>query len=169
MTRQAMILTVALLGLSACGSEKSQTMTAADGSKTTITTSNDGQNAIIESKTEDGSSGSMVAGEGASWPATAPDYAPAYPGGKLAMAMSGNTGEGSGSFLNFTTPDSPQKVIDFYQEKAKVAGLGNETNVDTQGMRMFAATTPDGRSLSVQVTTENGLSNVALSYASKPG
>jgi hypothetical protein len=158
-----------LLALSACGGEKTQTVSTADGGTATVTADRDGETATIEAKGDDGSTSTMVAGTGAKWPDDAPAYAAAYPGAALQMAMSGSSADGAGTFLNFSTSDAPSKVIDFYKAQAKAAGLGNETNVDTQGMRMFAATSPEGRTLSVQATAENGVTNVALSYASKPG
>jgi len=52
-----------------------------------------------------------------------PDWIPLYPGATVQGGMSGQTAEGLSGQASIATPDSPEKVIEFYTEALKKAGL----------------------------------------------
>ena len=56
-----------------------------------------------------------------------PSWIPAYPGSKPEVAFSGSSDQGEGGTFTFKTPDSPQDVMKFYQDK--INGLGLKTNL----------------------------------------
>ncbi len=58
-----------------------------------------------------------------------PDWLPAYPGVQPEGSYSARTGEGESGGFHFTTKDSPEKVISFYEDSLKHAGLTVTTNI----------------------------------------
>ena len=111
--------------------------------------------------------GTVAAAAAGQWPTTMPAFAPAYPGGTVESAMSGSTSEGSATIVGIRTPDSPDKVIDFYKERAKADGLDKVFNMEAGGSRMFSASDATGRSLTVQVSTEGGQTRGVLTAGTR--
>jgi hypothetical protein len=66
-----------------------------------------------------------------------PDFAPAYPGGQVKVSVASQTERG-GTFA-FETPDAPDKVIAFYKDRAKSAGLEEKLNMNANGALTFMA------------------------------
>src|SRR5215813_13272642 len=58
-----------------------------------------------------------------------PDWMPAYPGAQSEGSYSAKTGEGESGGFHFTTKDSPEKVISFYEDNLKQAGMRVTTNI----------------------------------------
>lgn len=102
------------------------------------------------------------------WPGTMPAFAPAYPGSTAEMSMSGTGGEGQSTIVGFVTGDSPDRVIAFYQAKAKAAGLSNLSNFEAGGARVFGASDDAGRVLSVQVSVEDGKTRGVVTAGVRP-
>lgn len=169
--RILMMLTGATL-LAACGGDEKEvaTIDVGDGQTATVTTRDDGETATITSTGKGGATATQIFGAGANWPADAPAYAPAYPGGAITGAFSGASGDGAGAMVSFTTGDAPAKVVDFYAARAKAAGLGDVTTMNTNDARIFgAADKASGRSLSVQASVQDGKTQAAVMYGTSKG
>lgn len=98
-----------------------------------------------------------------------PDFATLYPGGRLqGEPLTVEDETAPGGVFNFTTPDSPAAVIDFYRGQAEAAGLASaismtqgETLVygaqaEGSGARVQIVATPVGDATSVQLTWSAG-------------
>lgn len=156
---------VVLLGLAACGGEKTERAIATPDGKMKI--EQNGDSGKIIATTANGTA-TFSAGGANAWPAQTAPYAPAYPGATVTASFSGNSGEGDGGMVTFTTPDSPDKVIDFYKARAEAEGLGKVSNLDFNGTKMFGAgDDASGRTLSVQTSTEQGKTTAAITYSTK--
>ncbi|MGL6043509.1 MAG: hypothetical protein ACRC1J_06250 [Sandaracinobacteroides sp.] len=158
--------------LTACGSDKpgtasaDGTSTSAGGSSVTVDQEAGDDRVTITSKDGDNIA-SMVAGSGAQWPASAPAYAPPYPGGAMVSAMSGSADGKSGGMASFETTDTPDKVIAYYKAKAAAAGLEKVTTMAGDGMTMFAATDATGDTgVSVQASVSEGKTMGSVSFNS---
>lgn len=169
-------LLLAALVLTACGSKEPETtITAADGSKVTVTGDNDGDKGggsfKMETTGPDGQTVSSIAGEGATWPSTAPDYAAAYPGARITSVVEGNSDGKAGGMATFETNDSPAEVIAFYKSRAATAKLGRVTNISADAMTMFnAGDDASDRSVMVQATLNEGKTMGSVTFsAGKPG
>jgi hypothetical protein len=101
----------------------------------------------------------------------APDWVPLYPGATpTANYSASNNLEQSGSF-SFTTSDSVDKVMSYYGDNLKSAGL-NVSNTTTNSNGKVAgivtgSSEGDKRSVMVTVSGENDGTHVAVVYGSK--
>lgn len=167
MRRGAMVAIAVALACSACGQKQETTVaTGPDGTKMTMTQDAGDNVATVNVTTGNGQTASFSAG-GGTWPATAPAFAPAYPGAKIAGGFSGATDGKSAAMVSFETGDAPDTVVAFYRDKARAAGLKDETTVGSGGMKMYGAKTPDGGGFSVMARAESGKTTATVSYGSK--
>lgn len=151
------------VSLAACGNQQTQTVTGPDGSKSTVTTSNDGAAYKIESKGPEGA-GSMVIGAGAQWPADAPAVFQAYPGAVVTTSVSSTQGGETSSMVTFTSKDPVEKVLEFYKSRLVSAGLQSQSMTDANGMKMFGGTTKDGLNFSLMVSPQEGETTGSITY-----
>jgi hypothetical protein len=116
---------------------------------------------------DDGKTASLEIGAGAN---NLPSWIPAYPGAKVegTFAMTGDSGEGNGGSFGFNTPDTPAKVMAFYQDRYKELGLKVKmvTNTSEGGM-ILAADEGEKRTLNVIVSSNSGETSVHVTYATK--
>ena len=100
------------------------------------------------------------------WPAGAPDYAPVYPGGTVSAAFTGATSTATANgMVAFTTADIPERVVAFYADEAKRAGLGQIATMAGNGAQMFSASDPAShRSMSVQASPDGPATTATLTY-----
>jgi len=96
-----------------------------------------------------------------------PSWIPAYPGSRPEVAFSGSSDQGEAGTFTFNTPDSPQDVMKFYQDR--ISGLGLKTNLvaNTPDGGTIAASEENGRSLNVTVAASNGQTGVTVIYGRK--
>lgn len=96
-----------------------------------------------------------------------PSWIPAYPGSKPEVAFSGSSDQGEAGTFTFSTPDSPQDVMKFYQDR--ISGLGMKTNLvaNTPDGGTIAASEENGRSLNVTVAASGGQTGVTVIYGRK--
>jgi hypothetical protein len=116
---------------------------------------------------DDGKTASLEFGAGAD---KLPSWIPAYPGGKTVgtFAINGNSGEGNGGAFSFSTSDSPEKVLSFYEDKYKELGLGVKMVTHTsEGGMILGADEGEKRSLHVIVGRESGETKVQVMYGLK--
>jgi hypothetical protein len=98
-------------------------------------------------------------------PARLPDWVPNYPGSSPQMTISANSADTNGGNFSFTTPDSPAKVLHFYQDKAKELGLKVSLAAITEtGGTIAAGDDASHRSLTVVVGGGNQ-TGVNVTYA----
>lgn len=100
------------------------------------------------------------------WPAELPGYAPAYPGATVTAAFAGSSdGAKRGGMVAFTTADAPERVVSFYRDEAKRAGLGEVATMSGSGAQMLSASDKASqRSLAVQAGPDGGATAVTLTY-----
>jgi hypothetical protein len=101
-----------------------------------------------------------------------PSWVPKYPGavntGLFSAKGSDANGEGEGGSFGFTTPDAPQKVLDFYRGKAGDLGLKINMNTDTgSGGMIVAAEENEKRTMMVTANASGNSTSVSVTYKSK--
>jgi hypothetical protein len=135
-----------------------------DGEKVSIETSAKGEGVDIK-----GAGGTVRLGGDA----RLPDWLPAYPGAtaKASAAHSDSATEQSGMVV-FTTSDAPQKVLDFYQDALKKAGITDLSNTTTTAdgklAGMLMGQSPDQRrSAQVLFGADDGKTSATITYSGK--
>jgi hypothetical protein len=101
-----------------------------------------------------------------------PMWVPNYPGttGQATFSVRGsdNNGDAQGGNYTFTTDDSPSKVMSFYQDKTKEAGMKvNVTASTSEGGMIVATEESNRRSLTVVVGSDSSKTTVNVTYADK--
>jgi hypothetical protein len=96
-----------------------------------------------------------------------PSWIPAYPGSKPEVAFTGSSDQGEGGTFTFKTPDAPQDVMKFYQDK--INGMGMKTNLvaNTSDGGTIAASGENGSSLNVTAGASGGQTSVTVIYGRK--
>lgn len=98
----------------------------------------------------------------------APIYAAIYPGGALDGAPLVASGpDGDGGVVTFTTPASPDAVVEFYKDRAEGAGLTSIMGMNQGDARAYgAAGEAAGESLQVVASPgEEGETSVQLTWS----
>jgi hypothetical protein len=137
------------------------------GERASIQAQTDGQNGSVEIK---GPDGSMKFGAGAN--AKIPDWVPAYPGADATANFSMQGGDGGGGTFSYTTKDSPEAVLSFYNRNLTSAGFKITTNVSgtangTSGTMISAEDEGSKRTLVITVANDNGKTGVNVIYGIK--
>ena len=162
-----------LLALAACGKDTdTHTIKGENGATVTIETQKGADApARIEATNEKGEKTvATFGGEGAAWPANAPAYGAAYPGGKVTAVMASDSGSNRGSVVTFETADAPDKVIAHYKALAQKAGLGETGSMAAGALQMFTATDKaSGREMMVQASTGDGATQGSITFSTKAG
>jgi hypothetical protein len=140
-----------------------------------ITFEQDGEKVSIEASGKDqgvaikGSVGSVRLGGDTKLP----DWLPAYPGAseKAAGAHADSPGEQSGMVV-LTTSDEAEKVLSFYREALKNAGISETANTTTTSdgklAGMLTGQSPDRRkSAQVLFGSNEGKTSITITYANK--
>ena len=165
------VLTAAALLLGACEAKRTRTVVMGDGS--TIEVEETVDNGLFSTR------GTTDKGEELSasfdifkksWPGTAPNFAPAYPGAKVldvgklsAMGMNMTT-------VHFTTTDKPSAVTDFYKRRSYGVGLGDPVkDQDSDNSSSFTAGEQGRPGLTVEASADTGLTEVRIVYGLPTG
>jgi hypothetical protein len=124
----------------------------------------------ITADDDHGSKATMQFG-GAATTTDLPSWVPKYPGSEgtstFALKGSGADGTDGGSFT-FTTPDSSDKVLQFYRDKIQDLGLKVKMSSTTGDTSMIVATEDgDRRSLTVIIGSHPGSTSASITYGSK--
>jgi hypothetical protein len=100
-----------------------------------------------------------------------PSWVPKYPGseGTSTFALKGSAANGSdGGTFTFTTPDSGEKVTQFYRDKIQDLGLKVKMSSTSGDTNMIVATEDgDRRSLTVIIGNHTGSTGVSVTYGTK--
>ncbi len=132
----------------------------------TMAASGDDKTGTVEIKTKDGI-GTFGAGAG-----KAPSWMPLYPGSQPEGLVGSDTAEGTAGSYHFLTKDPIDKVVAFYKEQLKAAGLkvGSTTTNDADGSvsgALQAEDTVNKRTVLIGYNTENGSTSVTAAFNQK--
>lgn len=102
-----------------------------------------------------------------STPGSTPAFAPVYPGGVIEGEPTLADGSsGPGGILTFTTEASPERVVDFYRQKAEAAGLASMSSMNQGDTRAYgAANERSGARLEVVASPAEEGASVLLSWS----
>ena len=129
----------------------------------TIEAGGSGESGSLEIKTEEG-----TAKFGAGAPDNLPDWLPAYPGAEIKGTYSVKNKEGQSASFTFTTEDSMDKVISFYEDALKSAGFAMTTNVTQPNRKMWTGQDADKKRTAVVIAGEQGNKvSVSVTYTIK--
>jgi len=137
------------------------------GERATINAHGDGQSGSLEIKSPEGS---MQFGAGAN--AKIPDWIPAYPGATPQANFSMQGGDGSGGTFSYTTKDSAEAVLAFYNRSLTGAGFKITSNVSgnangASGNMISAEEEASKRTMVITLGSENGTTTVNVIYGTK--
>jgi hypothetical protein len=104
--------------------------------------------------------------------AKVPSWIPTYPGVKVESKYTRQGGDGEAGAFGFSTKDPVKRVLEFYNQGLKAAGLNissqfTQENGDSPGGMITAEDGSKQRTVVVTVGTESGGTSVALTYAIK--
>lgn len=133
----------------------------------TLEAKGEGENGSLEVKTKDGS-----AKFGAGSDAKLPNWFPSYPGADIQGAFSAQGKDGEGGSFGFSTTDSIEKVVKFYEDNLKQAGLKITTNsVQQNGVVSMGSLTGEDESKKhsafINAISDKGQTHVTVAFASK--
>lgn len=98
----------------------------------------------------------------------APTWAALYPGAEVTTPpVTGGDGATAGGLVAFTTPASPEQVIDFYRKRAEAAGLVSASAMSQGEARAYAASDAKGSGADLQVVASpvDDVTSVQLSWS----
>lgn len=129
----------------------------------TIEAKGEGDSGSLEVKTPEG-----TAKFGAGAPDNMPDWLPAYPGAEIKGTYSVQNKDGQNASFTFTTKDSPDKVISFYEDRLKGAGFSMAANVTQPTGRTWTGQDADKkRNVFVTAGERGGETAVNITYVIK--
>jgi hypothetical protein len=138
-----------------------------DDEEVTFEAKGDDETGSLEVKSKDGSA---VFGAGSA--VKLPDWFPSYPGAAIKGAFSSHGKDGEGGSFGFSTADSIEKVVKFYEDNLKQAGLKVTTNTVQQNgaVSMGSLACEDegkNRTAFINAFSEKGQTQVTVVVASK--
>lgn len=133
----------------------------------TLEAKGQGDTGSLEVKTKDGSA---VFGAGST--AKLPNWFPSYPGATVQGTFSTESKDGEGGSFGFSTADSIEKVVKFYEDNLKQAGLKITTNtVQQNGVVSMGSLAGEDegkkRTAFINAFSEKGQTQVTVVFASK--
>lgn len=133
-----------------------------DGKETTMSVKGDGDKGSVDIQTPDGS---MKIGGGSG--GQVPDWLPQYPGVEMKGNFSSQSGNSESLAFSFTTDDSVDDVISFYEEKLNELGM-NVTKTTSQTNGQTTVTVVGNakdykRFITATATTVNGETQAIIS------
>lgn len=139
---------------------------------TTFDASGSGENGSVKVTGPNGQVATFGGGAGA--PQNLPSWLPTYPGGTVQGSFDSTSGNERTAAFSVTTTDPADKVLSFYEEKLKGAGLKvDRTNFDTNGMKggVINGTGENPvRQVGVTVgTQDDGSTSAAVTFSEKKG
>lgn len=158
--RRVMAVSAAALLVAACGSGDEGTIQTADG-EVTYDIDGQGDDVSIDMTGPDGEQ--VAVRSGAQAVEGMPDGFSVYPGATVVTSTTVNTTDGSGVLVVLTTPDAPDKVIQFYRGQAEAAGVTIDGEMNANGMRLIGGEGPGGLAFSASASPgDDGLNTVQL-------
>lgn len=101
-----------------------------------------------------------------------PDWLPVYPGGSATGTFDTTTAQERTAMVTVTTPDSTEKVMEFYEARLKNAGMEVQKSTMSAGNGMTGGTVSGSaadqkRTASVMVTQGDGGTQAIVSFTEK--
>lgn len=137
----------------------------------TLEAKGEGETGSLDVKTKEGSA-KFVAGSDAK----VPNWFPSYPGAKIQVTVSATVSaegkDGEGGSFGFSTTDSVEKVVKFYEDNLKLAGLKVTTNtVKQNGVVSVGSLAGEDegkkRTAFINAVSEKGETQVIVVFGSK--
>jgi hypothetical protein len=132
----------------------------------TISVKGDESGGSIEMKTDEG-----MATIGSSGDARLPGWFPSYPGASLKGVYSTKNSDSESAGFQFTTSDSPEEVIHYYESALKAQGIRVYTSKTRQGDKEYSqvsgSDSSGNRTAFVNAATEGGETTVTMNYVIK--
>ena len=136
-----------------------------EGEKMTFDASGGGEEGSLRLKSSEGTFEIGAAASG-----KVPGWVPAYPGAAPEAVMSGETPEGRGGTVTFTTSDSVTKVMEFYTGALKRDGfeVNSMQHGGAEAGAMVTGETPGGkRNVVIMIGTGKPGTTAAVSFSEK--
>ncbi|MDN3644882.1 hypothetical protein QWY75_01535 [Pontixanthobacter aestiaquae] len=153
-----------LLLLSACGAERSGTITTEDGEEIDYTLDTDSGGATITAETEDGTA---TVRTGADVPVDLPSGFSIYPGAEVLNNVIIDREGDKGAMVSMTSDASAADMVAFYRKQAEAAGIKIETEVKTGAMTMIGGESESGTGFSFMATPNGDATNGQLMIGDK--
>jgi hypothetical protein len=139
-----------------------------DGQKLAVEAHGDGDKGTLELKSSEGSM-KFNAGAGGEKP---PDWLPSYPGSTPQGSVSMQNATGSTGSFHFTTKDSVERVMSYYEDALKKTGLKVNTNtVQQNGQTSLGTVTGEdagnNRKVFVNATVTTDGTNVGVTFTTQ--
>ena len=139
---------------------KKMVIVGEDGKEVEFSASGEGKDGKVEVKSSDGTMSFNAGGKPPAW-------VPVYPGSSPTGNFTAQTAEGNSGTFSFQTKDAPEKVLAYYQDAVKSAGLKvtatvNGSGVSGKGGMLSAESDDQKRVVTVTVGTQSGDTSVAL-------
>lgn len=100
-------------------------------------------------------------------PAGGSVFALPYPGSRVVSSV--NSPTDNAGLITFQTDADPGTVIAYYRQRAEEAGLTPRADLTMGDTRQFGADTSDGGELSVEITPQDNLSTVTVTWEGVSG
>jgi hypothetical protein len=145
---RAVCLGVSAMALAACGqgSESVDVEATAEGDTRIAVQADDGERVTIQSGPTDLPAGFTV-----------------YPGATVTSSTTISTGTGGGVIMVMSSPDSAEKVVDFYRAQAEAAGVTISQNAMAGNNRIIGGQSTDGLALTASAAPGgNGVTIIQL-------
>jgi hypothetical protein len=145
--------------------EEGRIIFGSEGKEMTVGASEGDEGGTFTVKSSDGEEVRMGSGDAADIPAWVPLHAGAEPVSTFSMTSA----DGSSGALTATFDGSVQEAVETYEQLLTGAGYEVSKNVFTvqgeQGAMLTGASEADGRSLNLMISTEEGDTQVAVTYS----
>lgn len=155
-----------LLTMNLQDAQKGKFVFEQDGQKIEMQAHGEGDKGSLELKTSDGSMKIGTDGK-------MPDWLPAYPGSTPKGVLSMQNAQGSGGSFGFTTSDSIDQVVRYYEDALKKAGLTAKTQtIQANGKTSLGVVTAEEpgnkRSVVINAAVSEGATSVGIHFSVKP-
>jgi hypothetical protein len=157
-----------VLSMNFADAQKGKFVFEQDGQKLAVEAHGDGDKGTLELKS---SEGSMKFNAGAS-AEKLPDWLPSYPGSTPQGSVSMQSVTGTSGSFHFTTKDSVEQVMSYYEDSLKKSGLKVTTNTVQQNGKTSLGTltgeeTGNKRKVIVTATVTTEGTNVGLTFTAQ--
>jgi hypothetical protein len=157
---------MAVLGLSACSSERSGEFTTEEGDTGSYSVDPDSGETNMTITTDEGTT---TLRSGSDVPIDLPLGFSVYPGAEVTSNAVVDHNGGEGSMVIFDTSDSPDDVVSFYREQAEAAGIEIKVDLTINDGRMLGGEGSDGEVFTINVSANEQGANGQLMVGDKLG
>tara|TARA_A100001391_G_scaffold7621_6_gene4943 strand:- start:26351 stop:26845 length:495 start_codon:yes stop_codon:yes gene_type:complete len=162
---RAVVISAAVLALTACGSDDSDTIETEDGEVAYDVDQDSGEvNATITNA--DGETVTIQSGEGAA--SSLPDGFTLYPGAKVVSSTNVSAGSGSGALVQLQSSAEPEEIVAFYRKEAEAAGIEIKMEMKANEAQIVSGESGDGLVFSINASPgDDGGTSATLTIGTK--